>query len=101
MKNIGTNISVNLLEKETKFKEFSQFYIEEGHITYEDLSSGHKIDRELEFGITLTTNKVPATISVPVAKFFTDPSMYSDYYDGRLRFRLYYSEELNTIGAWH
>ena len=89
---IGNYIKIQLLENETDFNNFSMSGTETGTLT----STNER------YNIYLTTTKLPATLQVPVGKYFTEadpdkniPQYSSDgYYSGKLNVSVYFQDNI-------
>lgn len=89
---VGGNIKINLLENETSFNDFKIGYTSTQ--TYSSVFGG-----EPKANIYLTTDKLPATISVPLGKYFNG-SNYSNYYAGKLNVNLYFVDTEKQISSY-
>lgn len=89
----GENISINLLEEETLFKDFSK--LTTNRTTVGIQGSPYK---DVYYTKYLQSNKVPATIKVPVGKYFAN-NLSSNYMAGRLRATLYFKDIYNQLDA--
>lgn len=94
--NIGKSIKL-LLREEVGFNSFSRL-LEEKTLTYYGNSS--TIQEQVQYTLSLATNKLPLQIKVPVGKYFKQSELKaSSYYAGRLNFTLYFLDNQNQIGA--
>ncbi|MBE5741130.1 MAG: hypothetical protein E7351_01170 [Clostridiales bacterium] len=85
---IGQNIQIGLLEQETSFNDFTQ-------ANAPTATFGYAPDKivDQEYGIYLTTNKLPATLSIPAGKYFSAENESSAGYEaGRLSFAVYFDD---------
>jgi len=85
----GGEINIKLLESETPFNDFDVIGAEEKTLYSGDINSGKPID----YSVYLTTNKVPATVHIPVGKYFNSTTgKFSNYYSGKLKFEIYFND---------
>lgn len=85
---IGGYIKLQLLENETDFNEFSTIGATPEYFEI----SGEAVN----YNVYLSTNKIPATVHVPVAKYF-DGEKGSYYYSGYLQIEVYYRDYTNQL----
>ena len=90
----GGYISVNLKENETNFNEFNAINLAPQYFSYYE-DNVIKYNNKL-YNLYLTTDKLPATISVPTSKYFGGANG-SKYYAGRLQFELFYKDYRSQI----
>lgn len=86
----GTSINIELL-KETLFNEFSAINLESRTLNHTDYGTSGK-----KYNIYFTSNKVPATLNIPLAKYF-DGNKASAYYAGGLNLSLYFVDTKKQI----
>ena len=89
----GGYINIGLLEKETEYNNFSQIGTETGRLDYIEDGIINS-----PYNIYLRTDKLPATINVPVGKYFGG-SYGSTYYSGRLIFDVYFKDTKNQLAG--
>ncbi len=92
--NIGNYINIGLLESETYFNDFSIINTQTGNMQYIDADGTSVVS--YTYPLYLETNKLPATINIPVGKYF-DGTHGSEYYAGRLVFDIYFKDTANQI----
>jgi len=92
-KNIGNYIKINLLESETEFDAFSTINVSTGVLSAPEDGLNNET-----YGIYLSTTKLPATLSIPAYKYF-DGSNGSDYFAGKLSFKLFFVDDENQLAA--
>ena len=89
----GGYITINLLENETEFNEFSQINTDNYTFSYiQDNISNQRYD------LYLRTDKLPATLNIPIGKYFGG-RFGSDYYAGRLIFDVYFVDRQNQLSG--
>lgn len=87
----GGYITIGLLEKETEYNSFSQIGTQTGRLDYIEGGIVNSI-----YNLYLTTDKLPATLNVPVGKYFGG-TYGSTYYAGRLVFDVYFKDTQNQL----
>lgn len=87
-KNIGKDIKINLLENETYTNEFSALTTINPILNYEQ---DNLINQR--YSIYLRTNKLPATLSIPVGKYIEGRQSSGAYFAGKLKFSLYFVDK--------
>lgn len=87
---IGNSIEI-LFSDDTPYKEFNKYGLSSS--TFKDG------DETINFSTYLTTTKVPATLSIPVAKYITDKGNSSSYYAGRLSVRVFFIDKSNQLNS--
>ncbi len=92
--NVGKFIEL-FLREQTDFKNFSK-PMEEKTLTY--YGNSNYAQEEINYTLSLVTNKVPVQVKVPVGKYFNGASA-SSYYAGRLNFTIYFLDNQNQLGA--
>ena len=94
--NIGKSIKL-LLREEVGFNSFGRL-LEEKTLTYYGNST--TMQEQVQYTLSLATNKLPLQIKVPVGKYFKQTeNKASSYYAGRLNFTIYFLDNENQIGA--
>ena len=89
----GGFITINLLEDETEFNEFSQINTDNSTFSYiQDNISNQRYD------LYLRTDKLPATLNIPIGKYFGG-RYGSNYYAGRLVFDVYFVDRQNQLSG--
>ena len=91
---IGGSIKIDLMENETEFLEFSTHGLDANYLTYRDEQI--TVDGE-RYYIYLETNKLPATLNIPVGKYFDGKNTSADYYAGRLNISVYFHDTDNQL----
>lgn len=94
----GSNIEIMLLENETPFSNFEQINANSGEISYNKTIDGTDTNFTYRYYSYLTTNKVPATMLIPVGKYFNGTKS-SNYFAGRLTFEIHYNDTKGLFGA--
>lgn len=89
----GGYINLGLLENETTFNNFSQIGTETARFDY--IEDGIV---NTAYNIYLSTDKLPATLNIPVGKYFGG-SYGSTYYAGRLVFDVYFKDTENQLSG--
>ena len=89
----GGYINIGLLEKETEYNNFSQIGTETGVLNYIEDGIVNS-----SYNVYLRTDKLPATLNVPVGKYFGG-SYASTYYSGRLVFDVYFRDTENQLSG--
>ena len=89
----GGYITIGLLERETEYNSFSQIGTQTGRLDYIEDEIVNNI-----YNLYLSTDKLPATLNVPVGKYFGG-SYGSTYYAGRLIFDVYFKDTQNQLSG--
>ena len=85
----GREIQIFLLENETAFKDFKQHNAISGNLEF--------ANEDINYNVYLTTNKVPATLNIPVGKYFNG-KQGTNYFAGRLTFSVYFKDTEGLLG---
>lgn len=89
----GGYITIGLLERETEYNEFSQIGTQTGRLDYLEDDIVNSV-----YNLYLSTDKLPATLNVPVGKYFGG-TFGSTYYSGRLVFDVYFKDVQNQLSG--
>ncbi len=92
----GGNINIGLLENESAYDEFNSINPNPLYFEYSETIGTTTQTKRIYYTPYLTTNKVPATLNIPVGKYF-DGTNGSTYYAGRLKFELFFVDRENQI----
>ena len=95
----GGNISIGLLDNETRYNQFTSMGGNEGVFSYTDNNYPEKSITEKKYNIYFTTNKVPSVINVPLYKYFDTVDKASKYEinSGGLDIALYFKNTYSQL----
>lgn len=93
---IGTNIRFEFMNDDHyKFSDFSSTLPIDGIISsYTSLTTNKIINNE-HYEVSLSTNRVPAQLRVPVAKYFDDKNKLSNYSAGKLNLQIHFVDRFS------
>ena len=93
---IGGYINLGLKEDETTFNEFNTINAQTEYFSY---SQGNQtIYQNKPYSLYLTSDKLPITLNIPIAKYFGGKANSgSTYYAGRLSFEFYFRDLQNQL----
>ena len=94
---IGGYINLGLKEDETDFSEFNTINTQTEYFSYSEGSQ--TIYQNKAYSLYLTSDKLPITLNIPIAKYFGGNENFgSTYYAGRLSFEFYFRDTQNQLG---
>ncbi len=95
----GGAINLGLLEHETEFRGFDILNTIPLKFKYYENNGVTTIENEILYNLYLTSNKLPATVNVPVGKYYDGGNKGSTYYAGRLKFDLFFIDRANQLST--
>lgn len=100
---IGTNIKIGLLETETYLSGNDFNLISSNAYTIEVKKQNGDVEIDENYYVYFTTNKVPATLSIPTGKYFNliegNWKSSNVYYSGQLKISVYYQDIYNQLNS--